>query len=628
MKQVININFHGHVVPIEVSAFDLLKQYTESLSRYFANEEGKEEIINDIESRIGELFQERLKAGSACITDNDVNAIIKSMGRPEEFEDQAPASDQSTAYTKPASMHKRLYRDENDKVLGGVCSGLANYFGIDPIIMRVAFLLVMFAFGTGLLAYIILWVVTPSSSTSEIGGARKRLFRDPDNKAIAGVCSGISNYFGISIWIPRLLFLLPFLGFLLHIGSAHFGGSHHFLGIGRPSALLIYIILWLVLPEATTTAEKLEMKGEKVDMNSIKNSITEEMKGAKASATEKGKAMASDINAATKRNKNALGNMIALFFKVIGYFILGCVGFGLVMGLFFAVVVSIAIFPLKDFFLMTGWQNIFAWGTLLFFIGIPVIGIITWFIRRLANTKTNRTPLRVGFVGLWLVGIFCLACLAMSVLKDFRYSNNKVVEDIALTNPAVNKLEITSIQPNRPFTDSKWFEDDLFNSENQDTLFLNNIDMKIVKSPTDSFRVTAVKSARGYTKNEADASAQTIQLGIAQQDSSLVINRGIAATRKNKFRDQEVILTIYVPVGKQIRIDKNISSGKNLIFTDDGNDDDDDINIENNNSDKDMDYIMQADGLHTLDGKRVGEHDSDHQPDVIIEGDSVKVNTL
>ena len=86
MKQVININFHGQVVPIEVSAFDILKKYTESLGRYFANEEGKEEIINDIESRIGELFQERLKKGATCITDDDVNAIITSMGRPEDFE--------------------------------------------------------------------------------------------------------------------------------------------------------------------------------------------------------------------------------------------------------------------------------------------------------------------------------------------------------------------------------------------------------------------------------------------------------------------------------------------------------------------------------------------------------------
>lgn len=86
MKQVININFQGRVVPIEVTAFDILKNYTESLNRHFANEQGKEEIINDIESRIGELFQEKLKSGATCITEEDVNNIIKNMGRPEDFD--------------------------------------------------------------------------------------------------------------------------------------------------------------------------------------------------------------------------------------------------------------------------------------------------------------------------------------------------------------------------------------------------------------------------------------------------------------------------------------------------------------------------------------------------------------
>src|SRR5450432_914982 len=131
MKQVININFHGQVVPIEVSAFELLKNYTDSLSRYFANEEGKEEIINDIESRIGELFQERLKKGATCITDDDVNAIIKSIGRPSDFEDaeesasqQSKSSEQSTSQQSTQNSgqtftHKRLFRDENHKVIGG-----------------------------------------------------------------------------------------------------------------------------------------------------------------------------------------------------------------------------------------------------------------------------------------------------------------------------------------------------------------------------------------------------------------------------------------------------------------------------------------------------------------------------
>ena len=188
MKQVININFHGQVVPIEVSAFDLLKQYTASLNTYFANEEGKEEIINDIESRIAELFQERLKKGVTCITDDDVNAIIKSMGRPEEFEgedntssSQNSSSSSSYANAQQAQQNagtatgaRRLYRDENDKILGGVCAGLANYFGIDIVIVRIIFVVLAISFGFGLIPYIILWIAVPSSSTKVIGGTRKK----------------------------------------------------------------------------------------------------------------------------------------------------------------------------------------------------------------------------------------------------------------------------------------------------------------------------------------------------------------------------------------------------------------------------------------------------------------------
>ena len=88
MKKVININFQGRVVPIEELAYDILQQYVISLRSYFANEEGKDEIINDIESRIAELFGEILKKGSTCITEVDVNDIIKSMGRPEDFDDE------------------------------------------------------------------------------------------------------------------------------------------------------------------------------------------------------------------------------------------------------------------------------------------------------------------------------------------------------------------------------------------------------------------------------------------------------------------------------------------------------------------------------------------------------------
>src|ERR1700753_1133178 len=104
MKKIININFHSRVVPIEETAYEILQQYIDSLRRYFANEEGRDEIISDIENRFSELFSDTLKKGAPCITDNDVNAIITSMGRPEEFaEDEGSAASTGPQAAKSAA---------------------------------------------------------------------------------------------------------------------------------------------------------------------------------------------------------------------------------------------------------------------------------------------------------------------------------------------------------------------------------------------------------------------------------------------------------------------------------------------------------------------------------------------
>ena len=109
MKKVININFQGRIIPIEESAYDMLKQYVESLRKFFANEEGRDEIINDIEGRIAELFGENLKKGSTCITDVEVNHIIKSMGRPEE------RSERTCSRAMPSALTQVERRDASRK---------------------------------------------------------------------------------------------------------------------------------------------------------------------------------------------------------------------------------------------------------------------------------------------------------------------------------------------------------------------------------------------------------------------------------------------------------------------------------------------------------------------------------
>jgi phage shock protein PspC (stress-responsive transcriptional regulator) len=635
MKQVININFQGRVVPIETTAFEILKNYTDSLNRHFINEQGKDEIINDIESRIGELFQERIKKGATCITDDDINAIINSIGRPEDFENfdgettQTASSSsnntnqqQANTNSTSATGSKRLYRNENDKVLGGVCSGLANYFNLDVVVVRVIFAILFFAGGFGFLPYLIMWVAVPSTAAQQIGGTRKKLFRDPDNKLLAGVCSGIGNYFGINPWIPRLLFLLPFLSFISKWG--HWGGFWSFGDVIRftfsPTSLIIYIILWIVIPEAFTTSEKLEMKGEKVDMNSIKNSVMEEMKtvskkaekfGSEAGAviSDKAKTMSADVQTFAKRNQGGIGNVIAMMVKIFVYFIIGCVLIGIFAGLIGVIGGSIKLYPLKDFLLTGGWQNAYAWGTLIFFIAVPVIGILVWLIRRLTRSKGNSGILVTTFVCLWIIGWVCATLFASSLSNEFRRKSNLPQEEVLLTNPSTNKLIVTTNTPTQNdygFKKIRWNDfDNFIENIEEDTIRLQNIRINIVKSIDDSFHVQILKEARSRSKESATALASKIQFTARQIDSLLLLDEAIDINKTDKFRNQTVHIMIAVPVGKQIRVADDFRL--KLYF--DGlsvrDFDNDGYSLEDENRwQTNVDYVMKADGLYTLTGKK------------------------
>ncbi|MEP6595420.1 MAG: PspC domain-containing protein [Ginsengibacter sp.] len=629
MKKVININFQGRVVPIEETAFELLKQYTDSLRVYFANEDGRDEIINDIESRIGELFQERITKGSTCITDDDVNAIINNMGRPKDFADadsDQPKDNYTSQKAQPSNEYaqsffagRRLYRDANNKIIGGVCSGIAAYFNIEPIIVRLVFIFS----GVGFFAYILLWAFVPSSDNVQ-NGVRKRLYRNPDEKMIAGVCSGIASYFNINVWIPRILFLIPFITFLFrwgHVGPVYFP---NFLSFSfSPGALIIYIILWLVIPEAHSTAEKLEMKGEKVDLNSIKNSVMEEMKDvqqrmgkmgkeAKNIAQQKSQMMSAEMGYAVKKTGRSLGDIIVFLVKAFGYFIIGCVLLSLIGALLALAVVAIGFFPLKGYILNDGWQSTYAWGTLLFFIGVPVIGIVTFIIRRIAKVKSNSNLMRYSFLALWILGIFCFVSLIFSVGRDFKSTNTINEQTIPLDNPGVKKLEVSTYGSNRFYSRSNFFHIEPFaNFFDEDTVHIDNVQIRIIKSVNDSFNVTLVKMCNGRNRRFADTLANKIVYSIRQVDSILYIDKGIPITRQDKFRNQQVIVTIAVPVGKIININKRFRDTHWEHFSGPWNDgnwnwDSDWDKDEVRGWDKHFgeDLVMKADGLYTLYGQR------------------------
>lgn len=605
MKKVININFQGRVVPIEESAYDILRQYVESLNKFFANEEGREEIINDIEGRIAELFSDTLKKGITCIADDDVNRIINSMGRPEDFDGEeanvksqlggeqareshsSSSSSQQSSYTYSASESKRLYRDENHKVIGGVCGGIANYFGIDPVVVRI--LCVIF-FGVTFFPYLIFWIAVPSSATQVIGSQRKRLFRDPEDKVVAGVCSGLASYFGFSVWIPRVLFLIPFFSFIFHWG--HWGfWDFPFSFSFSPTSLFVYIILWLVIPEAKSSADKLEMKGEKVDLNTIKTTIQNDMGGFKERAQqfgtevkekaqewgkefsstvsgtvsgEKAKQFSSEAAYVGRRASRGLGDIIVLIVKAFAYFILAVVLFAVVASLLTLGVVFTGLLPAKDFVIGNGWENIFAWGTLLLFVWVPVIGIVTLIIRRLAKMKGNTVLIRYTFVSLWLVGLFCFIALLTSLHNDFRYGNHPVEENVILSNAKVNKLELTFPRNTSYYNSRRWLKLEPFAFFDEDTVFVQNVRIRIVKSNSDSFKVFMVKLANGNSKKQADDYVSRIKYDVTQRDTILTMDKGIALTTNEKFRNQQVIITIAVPVGKKIKINDKVGWNENV----------------------------------------------------------------
>ena len=630
MKKVININFQGRVVPIEETSYELLQQYIKSLRNYFANEEGRDEIINDIESRIAELFQERLKNGSTCITDEDVEIIFKNIGRPQDFE-EADGGEKSAKTEEKAegekfqyarfNEKKRLYRDENNKILGGVCSGIAAYLGIDPVIVRVLFIVS----GIGFLAYILLWIFVPGSNVL-VNGVRKRLYRNPDEKIIGGVCSGIGSYFSVNPWIPRAFFLIPFLSFFFrwgHIGPLTFP---NFLSFSfSPGTFIIYIILWLVIPEALTTSEKLEMKGEKVDLNSIKNSVVQEMKGVQervskmgqemgAAAKERSGEMGKEMGYAAKRTSGAIGNIIVMLFKIFAYFILGCVALALIIALFSIAVVSIGLFPLKDFVLNEGWQSVLAWGTLIFFIGVPVIGIITFIIRRIARVKSRNRIIRYSFLALWFLGIICFISLITSVAQDFRRTSSANEQQVQLENAGVQSLEVNSLSSNRYNRNNTWFRLEPFATFDDDTAYIGNVRLRIEQSPNDSFRVGVIKMCNGSTRRTADTLASLINYNVYQTDSILMLDKAIPINTTDKFRNQSVMVIVYVPIGKRIKINRNLGSNRNIrvhgpFFNDDNwySWEDDDYDYQYG-----VEYIMRQNGLYTLTGIPANEYNRNH----------------
>lgn len=172
MNKTVTANISGVVFHIETDAYEKLHNYLSTIRRYFKDSDGTEEIMADIEARIAELLKENLGLGRDVVTMENVKQVVEVMGEPEQYmsedtSENEPEPKKQTSFDTSQFRSKKLYRDEDDRILGGVCSGLGYYFGIDRIWIRAAFILaIVLGFGTGIPVYIILWIIMPMAKTT------------------------------------------------------------------------------------------------------------------------------------------------------------------------------------------------------------------------------------------------------------------------------------------------------------------------------------------------------------------------------------------------------------------------------------------------------------------------------
>jgi hypothetical protein len=289
---------------------------------------------------------------------------------------------------------------------------------------------------------------------------------------------------------------------------------------------------------------------------------------------------------------------------------------------------------LRRFILEDGIQNVYVWGALLLFIWVPVIGIVTAIIRKIAGIKKANVWIRTSLWSLWILGLVSFIFTITTVSGNFSKHNNPEEENIKLTNAKLDYLELTA-KPKLKYYENRWFKIAPFSLYEEDTVYVRNLRIRIVQSKTDSFEVKIVKLSDGPTLAQANALAQKINFSLTQQDSTLYLDRGIAINKQDKFRNQHVIMTIAVPIGKRIKISNKGWSEVNVRVNSHGlhsetisigtdymrNDWDEQLDDESFDFERGVEYKMTSAGLEKTGRDQSIDHedsnlDSDDSEDI------------
>lgn len=485
MNKTISINISGLVFNIEEQAFDKLKKYLDSIKAYFRNEEGGSDIIADIEARVAELFQEKQNEEKTVVTESDVDTVIANLGQPQEMMEEEdlenePKTEQSQQ-REYRQYEKKIYRDVDEKVIGGVCAGLGHYLGLDALWVRLIFILVTF--------------------------------------------------------------LLPGTG------------------------IIVYGILWAIVPEALTTTEKLKMKGKPINVSNIEESIKNGFKNIGddlndfVNDPENKKRIQKGTNKLTEIIQaivGAIGTILKIAIKIVAIsFIVAAVSIIIGLSIAFFSSVSIFGFVFNDLVRVVfpgPWTASLLLITVSLVVAIPlVVSLVRGFQLLLKQGSLPKPVLITAFV-VWLVSVIGLISQVGLFVVDIR-SEATVENEIQLEQPQRNRYYIETVKsnnengPTRHYGYDHWSDDQFYFQD--DMFHYKNVNFKVDRSPDGDFHLIKQVFAKGKNYNEAVQNAQSVEYILSQNDSIIYLNPFVGL-RETPLRFQEVNLILQVPAEKEI----------------------------------------------------------------------------
>lgn len=493
MNKTVSINLAGTFFHIDEDAFAKLSHYLNAIRKSLKGTQGSEEIMQDIETRIAELFSEKIKSNTQVISLRELDEVIAVMGQPEDYE-----------------VDEEMFEDSSE---------------------------------------------SESHSQSRANASHKQLFRDIDNKYVGGVSSGLGHYLGIdAVWI-RLIWVLLVVA-----------------GLGSP--VLVYILLWILVPPALTTSEKLKMTGKPINISNIERKFREGFDNVadrvkNVDYDKYGNKIKTGASSFFDNLLEVAKTLLKAFAKLIGLIIIIVTLttlISLVISLFtFGSMDIWGNYEMTEYITLMDSSNAPVWlmaTLILFAVGIPFFLLFVLGLKLLiSNLKSMGSTIKILLVVLWVLSIIGLLIIGIRQATETAYSGNFIEEKplnihrgdtLLLTMKADNQFGYDIGRSSKP--------EIKFQNENERVIYLKDIRVDVKSTFNSIGKIIIEKKAEGNNHLDAKKRAEAIEYNYSFQNNRLNLNSFFLTAPKNKYRDQKVKITIYMPEDAILSADENVRS--------------------------------------------------------------------